>query len=249
MKFDLHIHSKHSIDSNSSFEKIYKAAKSKGLSGIAICDHNVFTKAPECDDLIIIPAAEYSTDVGHILVYFLKEDLGLSHDGKNIYNWREVVDAAHAQGAICFLAHPFAPKKERSQEVWDAVDGIEVYNARIENSYVANANFNAQTTAMFMKKPYSAGSDAHFPGEVGGAFWECECEPTLEAIKSALLAGGGKIFGAFSSPYYRIANQFIKMKRLKTYSLLPKSIIRLLAATLIFFKKRHRGYINMKGNK
>ncbi len=248
MKFDLHIHSKGSIDSEAEFEKIYNAAKKKGLSGIAICDHNVFTKAPEDDGLIIIPAAEYSTDVGHILIYFLKEDLGLTHNGKNIYNWREVVDTAHAQGALCFLAHPFAPPKNRPHEVWDTVDGIEVYNARIEHTKIKNANFNAQTTAILSGKPFSAGSDAHFPSEVGTAFLEFECEPTLDAIKEALLSKIGRVYGTTASPFCRPASQWIKMKKLKTYSAMPKILARFPLAFFRSLKRKHRGYIDMKGN-
>ncbi len=247
MKFDLHVHSKCSIDSQAEFEKIYNAARKKGLSGIAICDHNVFTKAPECDDLIIIPGAEYSTDAGHILIYFLNEDLGLTHNGKNIYNWLEVVDSAHAQGALCFLAHPFAPKKERTQEVWDSVDGIEVYNARIEHTRIKNANLNAQEAAILSKKPFSAGSDAHFPSEVGAAFWECDVDLTLDSIKEALVSKKGKVYGATACPLCQPASQWIKMMKLKTYSNAPKNIARFILSFLRLFKKKHRGYIDMKG--
>ncbi|MDL5501661.1 MAG: PHP domain-containing protein, partial [Candidatus Methanoperedens sp.] len=40
MRFDLHIHSKHSNDSGLSVDDILREAVRKGLDGIAICDHN-----------------------------------------------------------------------------------------------------------------------------------------------------------------------------------------------------------------
>ena len=40
MKFDLHIHTKYSIDSTSKPEKIVKIAKKRGMDGVAVSDHN-----------------------------------------------------------------------------------------------------------------------------------------------------------------------------------------------------------------
>lgn len=251
MKFDLHVHSCHSIDSTAEFEKIYAAAKRRGLSGIAICDHNTFTVPPACDDLLIIPACEYSTTAGHMLTFFLKEPLeaSLRKNATGRFDWREIVDAAHAQGAIVFLAHPYAPKVERDREVWQAVDGIEVFNARIEHSRIRNANRDAQSTCILLDKPFSAGGDAHFPGELGKTYWECDVEPTLSAVKMALLSKSGRVFGETASPFYRFKSQCIKSCKLKQYHLIPKHTIHFVYSFIRSLRRRPTGYINMEGVK
>jgi len=40
MKFDLHVHSCYSKDSNASLDDILEYAASNGLDGFAICDHD-----------------------------------------------------------------------------------------------------------------------------------------------------------------------------------------------------------------
>lgn len=251
MKFDLHVHSCRSVDSRASFEDIYAAARARGLSGLAICDHNVFAPPPPCPDLILIPGCEYSTTAGHMLTLFLQKPLEkqLSRDSRGLFAWRDVVDAAHAQGALVFLAHPYAPKVSRTREVWQAVDGIEVFNARIEHSRVQGANLDAQSTCLLMKKPFSAGSDAHFPGEVGRTYWECDAEPTLAGVKAALLSGSGRVFAGTASPFYRPMSQWIKMKDTKNYRAVPKIAVRFLLACLRTFRRHQAGYLNMKGAK
>lgn len=251
MKFDLHVHSLRSIDSRAEFEKIYAAAKQRGLSGLAICDHNTFTVPPACPDLLIIPSCEYSTTAGHMLTFFLQEALEtkLSRDQSGRFHWREIVDAAHAQGALVFLAHPYAPKIERDREVWQAVDGIEVFNARIEHSHTKDANADAQSTCLLMKKPFSAGGDAHFPAEIGRTYWECDAEPTLDAVKSALLSGNGRVFADTASPIYRPMSQWVKMRKTRNYRAIPKIIMRFLYACLRSFRRFPAGYLNMKGAK
>lgn len=249
MKFDLHVHSKNSIDSNAQFEDIYAAAKHRGLSGIAICDHNHFQVPPHCDDLFIIPACEYSTTAGHMLTYFLKSPLESileqTEDGK--YHWKQVIEAAHTQGALVFLAHPYAPEIKRPREVWQAVDGIEVYNGRIEHSHVKDANRNAQTTCLLLDKSFSAGSDGHFPNEIGYTFWECGCEPTEESIKEALLSKAGRVHGGSARPFYRPMSQWIKMRQTKNYKNIFKILIRFVYALLHTFRRIPSKYINMEG--
>jgi predicted metal-dependent phosphoesterase TrpH len=237
MKFDLHVHSEKSKDSSLSPDDLYTAAKRAGLSGVAVTDHNLYLDYPQLEDLIIIPAAEYSTDCGHLLVYFLKEPLEntLSKNELGIYPWRQVIDAAHAQGAIVFLAHPFSPKIFRDIDTWKAVDGVEIYNSRVEHSRIKDANLSAQTTCLLLGKPFSAGSDAHFAGEIGRAFWECDDfdltgmtrTEAQDAIKQKLMSGTGVVFCGAASPFYRVRSHYITavkerkpMKLIRVFALL-----------------------------
>ncbi len=64
MLFDLHIHSEYSYDSFNKIDNILKVAKERGLSGIAITDHNKFRGSLEASakakqyDLLVIPGME-----------------------------------------------------------------------------------------------------------------------------------------------------------------------------------------------
>jgi predicted metal-dependent phosphoesterase TrpH len=40
LRFDLHVHSNYSPDGHSSVEEILKAAKARGLDGVAFTDHD-----------------------------------------------------------------------------------------------------------------------------------------------------------------------------------------------------------------
>ena len=48
MKFDLHVHSEHSKDSNSSHRDIIEVARRRGLDGFAICDHDTVEGGLAC---------------------------------------------------------------------------------------------------------------------------------------------------------------------------------------------------------
>ena len=63
LKFDLHIHSKHSKDSLMDKERIKKIAQKKGLSGIAIADHDAMTDIHQPS--FIVPGSEKNKDFVH----------------------------------------------------------------------------------------------------------------------------------------------------------------------------------------
>jgi predicted metal-dependent phosphoesterase TrpH len=237
MKFDLHVHTVKSKDSALTPDGLYSAAKREGLAGVAVTDHNIFLEYPQLEDLIIIPACEYSTDGGHLLVYFLKNPIEkeLTQNEKGQYSWREVIDAAHAQDAIVFIAHPFSPGIFRDIELWKALDGIEIYNARAEHSRIKDANFSAQTTCLTLDKPFSAGSDAHFAGEVGRAYWECgdfdikdlNRSQVLGIIREKLMAGDGVVYAGTASPYYKVLSRYLS-------AIAGRSPVKLLRAAALF---------------
>ena len=83
MRFDLHIHSNHSTDSNMTVDEILGRAVKKGLDGIAICDHNTVAgsyyarkRAKELNcPLLVIPGIEVSTTEGHLIVLGIRENI------------------------------------------------------------------------------------------------------------------------------------------------------------------------------
>ena len=230
LKFDFHSHTDQSADAGQSAEQLFNAALAKGLSGLAITNHNTYNNCSRAG-LYIIPAAEYSTDVGHLLVYFLNEPLEktLSRGGRSYYNWQDVVGLAHDKGALVFVAHPFSPDYPRPDEFWKAIDGIEVFNARIIHSRNIDANKRALALSRAGGLPFSCGSDAHFEGEVGCTHWECEIDiegkthdEVLQEVRLKLMTSSGRVVPGRASPFYRCASQWVTAWRAGLYKKLLK---------------------------
>ncbi|MDP4091951.1 MAG: PHP domain-containing protein [Bacillota bacterium] len=246
MKFDLHLHSRHSPDSKSKVKDIIDKALRTELQGVSITDHNCFDGSEEAlsintSDLIIVPGAEYSTDQGHILVYFLKygiEKLNLDTDSMGRYRWQDIIQEAHRQDALAFLAHPYRYKKNYESDIWQEVDGIEIYNSRAALCRNMNANLRAFEQASEMNKAFSAGSDGHWLGEIGNAFWEYENikenkTDINEEIKQALRSGKGKVFGSATNRFYEPSSQIFKRLHARKYLNLPKPLIKMAYACVM----------------
>jgi len=147
----------------------------KGLRGIAITDHDTIEggrtakeiiQAQGCKDCIIIVGTEIKTEIGDIIGLFLTREI---HSRRSL----DVIDEIHSQGGLSILAHPFRTpyilhargKKTANYEATliQQIDLIEIANARSKPS----ENLMAMDLALRYHKPVSAGSDAHFPPEIG----------------------------------------------------------------------------------
>src|SRR5438046_5483844 len=114
LNVDLHTHSFFSGDGVSSPEDLIAAARAKGLSGIAITDHNTCDAVNyllekglmrldglPVNDFLVLPGAEVTTADGHLLCIgaelpYLK--------GKPA---REVCDMIHERGGLAIPPHPY----------------------------------------------------------------------------------------------------------------------------------------------
>ena len=205
-KYGLHLHTKYSRCSNCEPETILEVTKKQGFAGIAITDHNTIQGALETkklnkyDEFEIIIGEEVSTDMGHVLIYYVEEVIMPG-------NVEEVIRAAREQKAICVLAHPYnliaskagalvksgEARKTLSETDADKVelfDAIEGFNARC---LLKRENILAQKLARTYNKPAIAGSDAHFPNEIGNAWIEFDDQYTLrQAIASGNIKFKGK---------------------------------------------------------
>ena len=249
MRFDLHVHSRHSNDSLSGVKDIINRARQANIQGVSIVDHNSFAGSSEAlninpEDILIIPGAEYSTDQGHFLVYFLKEGLenmSLMRDSFGRFRWQEVVEAAHDQEALVFLAHPFKGGRVQDLRVWEYVDGLEVFNGRAALSRSKSANSMALDKVRALNKGFSAGSDGHWLSEIGRTFWQYmpdkqdQCvinskdrEGTLMAVRNALKSGNGRVWGHATCRLYEPASQIMKQLRLRNFSALPRPVVKML---------------------
>lgn len=196
LRAELHCHSIHS-DGFGTIEECVKTAKKKGLDIIAITDHDTaentlifWKKQPE--GILVIPGVEISTDKGHVLGLFVKQNI---QPGP----LEIVIDELKKQDAIGILAHPFhkplanrfRKKKEKYWEDSDIfkVDCIEIYNGHNRST----ANKSAVDWAKNYSITATSGSDAHFLFEIGNAVTIVYVEEnTLDGIKKALRDGQTK---------------------------------------------------------
>lgn len=190
MKFDLHVHSEYSKDSNSSHSDIIKTALKRGLDGFAICDHDTVEGGIVCAEkavelgleITVIPGVEVSSSKGHILVLGVRENI------EPLLSPEETIRRARKLGGTVIIPHPFKRSSHGigSFEGLDT-DAVEVFNSRcLFNS----ANRKALAEAKRLGIPGVAGSDSHIPEMVGQAYTEIDSsENTVEAVLRAIREG------------------------------------------------------------
>jgi predicted metal-dependent phosphoesterase TrpH len=190
MKFDLHVHSEYSRDSNSSHRDIIEVACKRGLDGFAICDHDTVEGGLSCAEkalelgleITVIPGVEVSSSKGHILVLGVRENI------EPLLSPEETIVKARKLGGTVIIPHPF---KRSSHGIGNFegldIDAVEVFNSRcLFNS----ANRKALGEAKRLGIPGVAGSDSHIPEMVGQAYTEIDApENTVEAVLKAIREG------------------------------------------------------------
>lgn len=190
MKFDLHVHSCYSRDSNSDPESILAVARERGLDGLAICDHDTVEGGLACAKkarelgigITVIPGIEVSSSKGHILVLGIEEDIepGLSPE--------VTIRRARELGGTVIVPHPFKSSSHGigSFEGLD-IDAVEVFNSRC---LFGGANKKALLETERLGIPAVAGSDSHIPEMVGQAYTEIAAsENTVDSVLQAIREG------------------------------------------------------------
>ena len=186
---DLHCHTRASFDSLSSPARVARVAAERGLTHLAITDHDRLDGALEAraaapPGLTVIVGQEVRTLAGDLIGVFLEEPIprGLSA--------ADAIAAIRAQGGLVGLPHPF--DRFRGSILRDAtmtslaplIDWVEVHNARL----VGNGNERASMFALESALPGVAVSDAHTTVEVGVAYTALDGDPTSPAGLLAALA-------------------------------------------------------------
>ncbi|BDZ70553.1 PHP domain-containing protein [Methanobacterium petrolearium] len=207
MKYDLHTHTKYSPDGFIEPKKIVKTAMRRGLSGIAITDHDTIkgsgkVKKYETDEFQVICGSEISTERGEVIGLFLSDEI-------KSHTFLEVVDQIKEQDGIVVLPHPFDNIRKNgvnlSKKEVKLVDCIEIYNSRcLRQKY----NDDAWKFAKNNDLMYVAGSDAHFAREVGNA----GIIIGEGSVRKSILKGNLDFFGKKSS-----LTNLIMTKMLKTW--------------------------------
>jgi hypothetical protein len=201
---DLHVHTSASFDSIASPESVVRAAASRGLTHIAITDHDRIdgavaareiarTTAPE---LTVIVGQEVRTRDGDLIGGFLDRDVpsGLP--------LAETIADIRAQGGLVGIPHPFDRFRgslladEVLAGVAPLVDWVETHNARI---MVGRGNERAAAFARDHDLPGVAVSDAHSAIEIGVAYTAVNGDPStaaglLVALRNSELVTGRATF-------------------------------------------------------
>jgi len=221
MQFDLHTHSRHSPDSLASPAALVLEGRKKGLTGIAVTDHDTIRGGLEArdanrdPDFWVIVGAEIKTDAGDVIGLFLEREIRSRRA-------LEVIQEIHEQGGVAVLPHPFRSRPPR-EDVVGAVDLLEVFNARLR----PEQNRQARDLAERLERPTVCGSDAHFASDVGA------CRVVLPGSDVRAALARAVLNTAYTPPFKTSASQIIKAWRSGRYGRIPYHSARLLKRILL----------------
>ncbi|HEY3397508.1 MAG TPA: PHP domain-containing protein [Armatimonadota bacterium] len=202
LALDLHTHGLYSHDSLESPEQMLLAAAQRGLSGIAITDHDVFGGVAQVQqaatqlkaqgrlpaDFLIIPGEEVGSNEGHIVALFTTQAIPKKLSAT------ETIARIHAQGGIAVAAHPLIASGVGELAKQLPFDAVELENSAQELSFLLAGAARQQQRRDFyagVTKPLLGGSDGHDPLVLGLCYTLVQCPPNAAAVRVALLAGRG----------------------------------------------------------
>jgi predicted metal-dependent phosphoesterase TrpH len=178
---DLHCHSSGSFDSLADPRSIMKAAMGRGLTHLAITDHDRVEAALRARDqapegLTVIVGEEIKTLDGDLIAVFIET---LIPPGMPAI---ETIQAIREQGGLVGVPHPFDRLRgygrksgARLEEIADRIDWVEAYNARV---VAGTANERAADFARDHELPGLCASDSHTVLEVGVCYNALEGDPS-----------------------------------------------------------------------
>ena len=170
-----HFHTEYSYDASIRLKQLAKIVKKYRLTHVVITEHNNIDSLSKAEDIFrklgcmasIIPACEYSTEVGDIIICFIDEKL--EYD-----SYLDLVSKAKKRGGLIILPHPYK-RKSYPKQLIDAIDCYEISNLRGANNYFDNSRFK--------NKAFIFGSDAHnffdLPGYINHYYCEKEFKECL----------------------------------------------------------------------
>ncbi len=189
---DLHSHTSASFDSLASPRAVLRAAASRGLTHLAITDHDRIDGALEAREmairealpLTILVGQEIRTRQGDLIGVFLERPI---RSGLDAF---EAIEDVRAQGGVVGIPHPFDRFRSsllgmgEVDELAPLVDWVETHNARI---MVGNGNQRAAEWAVEHELPGVAVSDAHSVLEIGVAYVALDGDPsTADGLRATL---------------------------------------------------------------
>lgn len=209
MIIDLHTHTYYSKDAIQSPADLVKAAKAKGLDGIAVTDHNSTKAWKEAlaagkrNKIGVIPGEEIvilhdGHTAGEVLGLFLNEEIAPG-------GFNDVRDHIREQDGILIVAHPFDVLRDsfkRLEECKKDFEAVEVLNAR---SVFGRFNAKALDFAKANGIAGIGGSDAHCRFEVGKASTAADIDD-IEGLRRAIKKRETKAVGGKSNPLVHLVS-------------------------------------------
>lgn len=211
-KADLHIHSLYSPDAISKPETIMEMAAARSLDFIAITDHsstaawNELKRLERHYPVKVILGQELQLwngkyPDGDILGLFLQHPIRST-------GLKNILQEIQAQGGIACIAHPFCERRGEFR-AFDQIDdwqniAIEARNGRILKR---RNNEMAEGLAHRIHLPFTAGSDAHTPFEIGNVYVEWSGRSAHD-LKQAILNRDVSIHGDASSVFFSFISEF-----------------------------------------
>jgi len=210
---DLHCHTSASFDSLADPHKVVRAARARGITHLAITDHDRIDGALRARDaappgIVVIVGEEVKTAGGDLICLFLEEAIppGLSP--------AETIARARAQGGLVGIPHPFdryrgsvGNAEDEIRALAGLVDWVEAFNARV---VFRQGNERAAELARTAGIPGVAVSDAHSIMEVGVAATRLEGNPSTPAGLLAALSTA-RIVPGRATYYARVMTPFAKL--------------------------------------
>ncbi|MDQ1240592.1 MAG: hypothetical protein QG577_2778 [Thermodesulfobacteriota bacterium] len=178
MKIDLHCHSYYSQDNRLDPRVVIARAIQLGLNGVCFTEHysvDVSWPVEQIDtpeDFVVLRGVEISTDLGHVLVYGVKDD-GWNQWGRNTFlEFHKIAESVHEIGGLCVPAHPFRGWESVGEKIYSMgnIDAVETHNG--VNGPAQNRL--AQEAQIKLAMPSIGGSDCHYPHQIGQAYTEFE---------------------------------------------------------------------------
>lgn len=197
---------------------VVRAAASRGLTHLAITDHDEIHGALDAQsaavahapELTVLVGQEIRTTGGDLIGLFLRDVVppGLSPV--------EAIAAVREQGGLVGIAHPFdrfrgsLGRRDAGalEAVAGEVDWIEAWNARL---VAGDGNARAAALASRLGIPGVAVSDAHTTVEVGIATTALAGDPSTPDGLKAALAGPSELLMGRASAYVRLLGPAAKL--------------------------------------
>lgn len=194
---DLHCHSDASFDSLAAPRSLVRAAHARGLTHLAITDHDRIDGALRARDaapagLTVIVGEEVRTADGDLVCLFLERPIAPGQSAV------ATIADVRAQGGLVGIPHPFdrfrgsLSRTLGLDALAGSVDWVEGHNARL---VVGDGNERAALFARDHGLPAIAVSDAHSVVEVGVAYTIMDGDPStadglLAVLPSAQIVPG-----------------------------------------------------------
>ncbi|WP_242343891.1 PHP domain-containing protein [Anaeromyxobacter terrae] len=173
-----HVHTSFSYDSRVPPEAVLEQAVAASIDVLCVTDHDTIDGAVKlqsgrCPEVKVVVGCELTSEDGsHVIGLNLRDMI----PEKELF---AILEGIKLQGGLVLLPHPFrrgsgifrSDARRPDQLVKDVltyVDIVECFNGR--DSYENNQR--SYRFALTHDLPAVAGSDAHFPGEVGSVFVE-----------------------------------------------------------------------------